>query len=48
MTGPDTSLASPDSLTDEAHDATEIAAFLAAEAVANDYHSEHRTDDVAD
>ena len=42
MTGPDTSVASPDSVADEAHDAGEIATFLAAEAVANDYHPERR------
>jgi hypothetical protein len=45
MTAPDTSPASADSVADEAHDADEIAAFLAAEAVANDYHSEGRADD---
>jgi hypothetical protein len=45
MTAPDTSPASADSVADEAHDADEIAAFLAAEAVANDYHSERRADD---
>jgi hypothetical protein len=48
MSGPDTSLAAPDSVADEAHDASEIAVFLAAEAVANDYHSERLPDDAAD
>jgi hypothetical protein len=48
MTGADTSPASADSVANEAHDAGEIAAFLAAEAVANDYHSERRADDVVD
>ncbi len=48
MTGPDTTVASPDAMTDGAHEAGEIASFLAAEAVANDYHPERRGDDVVD
>ena len=48
MTGPDTTVASPDAMTDGAHEAAEIASFLAAEAVANDYHPERRGDDVVD
>jgi hypothetical protein len=52
MTGPDDTAATPDytafGATDGAHDAAEIAAFLAAEAVANDYHAERLVDDVVD
>ena len=45
MTGTDTNPAAADSVADEARDAGDVAAFLAAEAVANDYHSERRVDD---
>lgn len=48
MTGPDTTVAAPDPVADEAHEAAEIAAFLAAEAVANDYHPERRPGEVMD
>jgi hypothetical protein len=48
MTGPDTTVAAPDPVADGDHEAAEIAAFLAAEAVANDYHPERRPDEVVD
>ena len=49
MTGPDDTPASPDHAPPgEAHEAAEIAAFLAAEAVANDYHAERLADVVVD
>jgi hypothetical protein len=48
MTGPDMTVAAPESVADAAHEAAEIAAFLAAEAVANDYHPERRRDEVVD
>ena len=48
MTGPDTTVAVPDPVAGGAHEAAEIAAFLAAEAVANDYHSDRGTDEIVD
>jgi hypothetical protein len=49
MTGPDDATASGDYAgTGGGNDAAEIAAFLAAEAVANDYHGERLADVVVD
>jgi hypothetical protein len=49
MTGPDDTPASPDdAAAGGAHEAAEIAVFLAAEAVANDYRAERLADDVVD
>ncbi|MDT7745706.1 MAG: hypothetical protein QOE59_4784 [Actinomycetota bacterium] len=52
MTGPDDAAATPEyaasGAADGAHEAAEIAAFLAAEAIANDYHAERLVDDVVD
>jgi hypothetical protein len=48
MTGPDTNVTAPAPADAEAHGAAEIAAFLAAEAVANDYHSDRWADEIVD
>jgi hypothetical protein len=51
MTGPNTTATAPDSVAGgagEAHEVAETAAFLAAEAVANDYHAGSAADDVVD